>query len=76
MDNEYLFDTRLHEEHVNAIYSVLARFWDVPCNYVFEGESVDECMLDNAGDWCEEFCGKIPDFVCWQKFIELKIKEG
>ena len=68
-------DLFMAAERLKAVYEILADIFDSPCNYVFIDESVDEYMLDCAGDWCAENCGKVSDAVCWEKYLELKVEE-
>lgn len=41
------------------------------CDY---GPSDEEII--ESSDWCEEHCGKVEDWECWKKWIEIKIGEA
>lgn len=51
------------------IIHLMADTFEQPCNVGINGISIDEWMLENEAEWCEEHCGKATHFDCWKKFL-------
>ena len=43
---------------------------EAPCNYGLFGMSVDDFMMYECGEWCEDNCDQVPYTECWRKFFE------
>lgn len=75
----YTPEHKRHEQHAAALLDftleLLGELLDEPCNYSFDGEGLDEYMLEHCGEWCDENCGQISDAECWRKYIETRFKE-
>ena len=50
---------------------IISHYFGIICDYSPE----DEEMLEHCNEWCEENCGKVEDWVCWAKWLEMKMGE-
>ena len=64
------------EERLQGVYKWFGEAFESPCNYGFCGEDVKDFIDAHAPDWCEENCDNEDLAHCWQKYFELKLREG
>lgn len=58
---------------VDQICKYIGDAMECPCNYGFNGISVDEFMLENNEEWCDVNCSMFThkDYApCWKRFFE------
>ena len=56
---------------VDFILESVNECFEEPCNWTLNGIAVDEYMIDNHADWCDEHCGEEGVGVqCWKKVFQ------
>lgn len=56
---------------VDFILERMNDYFEEPCNWTLNGIAIDEYMIENHADWCNEHCGEEGVGVqCWKKFFQ------
>ena len=63
------------EMTVDSIIKFLAKSFDEPCNFTFNGVDIDVYMSEHCWPWCEERCDDAKPYDCWRKFLETWMEE-